>query len=215
MGEKSFSVELCGGTHVNRTGDVGVFVITSQSSVASGVRRIEALGGLKALQYINEVRNVNDSLQQKLNVPAESMLEKVEALIEENKKLKKSGGKVASSAKVIFSEIIEIKDWTLNVEQVSIDDNKLLRGMVDKRKSEIDKGISILLNVEGNKIAVVCGVTKNLCDEISAKDLVSHLCKQINGKGGGRPDFAQGAGETESVNDFVTSISNSVKSLAN
>ena len=87
--------------------------------------------------------------------------------------------------------------------------------MVDKRKNEIDKGISILLNVEGNKIAVVCGVTKNLCDEISAKDLVSHLCKQINGKGGGRPDFAQGAGETESANDFVTSISNSVKSLAN
>ena len=86
----------------NRTGDVGVFVITSQSSVASGVRRIEALGGLKALQYINEVRNVNDSLQQKLNVPAESMLEKVEALIEEIK-VKKSGGKVASSAKVIFS----------------------------------------------------------------------------------------------------------------
>ena len=215
MGEKSFSVELCGGTHVNRTGDVGVFVITSQSSVASGVRRIEALGGLKALQYINEVRNVNDSLQQKLNVPVESMLEKVEALIEENKKLKKSGGKVASSAKVIFSEIVEIKDWTLSVEQISIDDNKLLRGMVDKRKNEIDKGISILLNVEGNKIAVVCGVTKNLCDEISAKDLVSHLCKQINGKGGGRPDFAQGAGETESVNDFVTSISNSVKSLAN
>ena len=215
MGEKSFSVELCGGTHVNRTGDVGVFVITSQSSVASGVRRIEALGGLKALQYINEVRNVNDSLQQKLNVPAEYMLEKVEALIEENKKLKKSGGKVASSAKVIFSEIIEIKDWILSVEQISIDDNKLLRGMVDKRKNEIDKGISILLNVEGNKIAVVCGVTKNLCDEISAKDLVSHLCKQINGKGGGRPDFAQGAGETESVNDFVTSISNSVKSLAN
>jgi alanyl-tRNA synthetase len=215
MGEKSFSVELCGGTHVNRTGDVGVFVITSQSSVASGVRRIEALGGLKALQYINEVRNVNDSLQQKLNVPAESMLEKVEALIEENKKLKKSGGKVASSAKVIFSEIIEIKDWTLNIEQVSIDDNKLLRGMVDKRKSDIDKGIIILLNVDDNKIAVVCGVTKNLCDEISAEDLVSHLCKQINGKGGGRPDFAQGAGETESVNDFVTSISNSVKSLAN
>ena len=99
MGEKSFSVELCGGTHIKRTGDVGVFVITSQSSVASGVRRIEALGGKKALEFINKVRNVNESLQQKLNVPAEAILEKVEALIEENKKLKKTGPRQLSLQK--------------------------------------------------------------------------------------------------------------------
>ncbi len=215
MGEKSFSVELCGGTHVDRTGDVGIFVITGQSSVASGVRRIEALGGKRALEYINEVRGVNEALQQTLNVPADSMLEKVEALIEENKKLKKSGGKVQSKVEIVFSETFEINDWKLLIEQVSIDDNKLLRGMVDQRKAGLDKGSIILLNVQENKIAIVCGVTENLTDSISAKEIVSHLCEQIDGKGGGRPDFAQGAGESENINEFVTSIANSVKSLAN
>ncbi|MCH1416848.1 MAG: DHHA1 domain-containing protein, partial [Gammaproteobacteria bacterium] len=215
MGDKSFSVELCGGTHIKRTGDVGVFVITSQSSVASGVRRIEALGGKKALEHINEVRNVNDSLQQKLNVPSDAMLEKVEALIEENKRLKKSGAAQVKSAEVVLSESHEINDWVLHVEQVSIQDNKLLRGMVDNKKTSISKGCIILLNAIGDKVAVVAGVTDNLTKDISAKDIVSLLCEQLNGKGGGRPDFAQGAGETKNINEFVTSILNSVKSIAN
>ena len=215
MGDKSFSVELCGGTHIKRTGDVGVFVITSQSSVASGVRRIEALGGKKALEHINEVRNVNESLQQKLNVPSDAMLEKVEALIEENKRLKKSGAVPVKSAEVVLSESHEINDWVLHVEQVSIQDNKLLRGMVDNKKTSISKGCIILLNAIGDKVAVVAGVTDNLTKDISAKVIVSLLCEQLNGKGGGRPDFAQGAGETKNINEFVTSILNSVKSIAN
>ena len=215
MGDKSFSVELCGGTHVKRTGDVGVFVITSQSSVASGIRRIEALGGKKALDYINELRNINESLQQKLNVPSDSMLEKVEALIEENKKLKKSGVAPVQSAEVILSESHDINDWVLHVEQVSIQDNKLLRGMVDNKKASTSKGCIVLLNAIEDKVAVVAGVTDNLTKDLSAKDVVSLLCEQLDGKGGGRPDFAQGAGKTKNINEFVTSILNSVKSIAN
>ena len=215
MGEKSFSVELCGGTHVERTGDIGVFVIVNQSSVASGIRRIEAIGGKQALQYINEVREVTDSLQSKLNVPADALLEKVEALIEENKKLKKSGGSQSNSVKVIFSETYDINDWQLKVEQVSTDDNKILRGLVDNKKATLSKGCVVLLNAIGSKVAIVSGVTDNLVDEISAKEVVSLLCEQLGGKGGGRPDFAQGAGESKNTNEFVTSILNSVKSLAN
>jgi alanyl-tRNA synthetase len=112
MGEKSFSVELCGGTHVKRTGDIGVFVIVNQSSVASGIRRIEAIAGKQAHQYINEVRDVTDSLQSKLNVPANALLEKVGALIEENKKLKKSGGSQPNSVKVII--ILMIGNYRLS-----------------------------------------------------------------------------------------------------
>ena len=215
MGEKSFSVELCGGTHVERTGDIGVFVIVNQSSVASGIRRIEAIGGKQALQYINEVREVTDSLQSKLNVPTDALLEKVEALIEENKKLKKSGGSQSNSVKVIFSETYDINDWQLKVEQVSTDDNKILRGLVDNKKASLSKGCVVLLNAIGSKVAIVSGVTDNLVDEISAKEVVSLLCEQLGGKGGGRPDFAQGAGESKNTNEFVTSILNSVKSLAN
>jgi alanyl-tRNA synthetase len=215
MGEKSFSVELCGGTHVKRTGDIGVFVIVNQSSVASGIRRIEAIGGKQALEYINEVREVTDSLQSKLNVPADALLEKVEALIEENKKLKKSGGSQSNSVKVIFSETYDINDWQLQVEQVSTDDNKILRGLVDNKKVNLSKGCVVLLNAIGSKVAVVSGVTDNLVDQLSAKDVVSLLCEQLGGKGGGRPDFAQGAGESKNINEFVTSILNSVKSLAN
>jgi alanyl-tRNA synthetase len=215
MGEKSFSVELCGGTHVERTGDIGVFVIVNQSSVASGIRRIEAIGGKQALEYINEVREVTELFQSKLNVPADALLEKVEALIEENKKLKKSGGSQPNSVKIIFSETYDINDWKLEVEQVAIDDNKLLRSMVDSKKALIQKGCVVLLNAINNKVAIVCGVTDNLVDEISAKEVVSLLCEQLGGKGGGRPDFAQGAGESKNTNEFVTSILNSVKSLAN
>ena len=214
MGSDSFSVELCGGTHVKRTGDIGVFVITAQSSVASGIRRIEAVAGKKALSYISEIRKVNNSLQEILNTPVDAMNEKIQSLIDENKKLKKSGGVTSSKANVVSSDVMDIDDWKLVVEHISIEDAKQLRGLVDQKKQSLDKGCVVLLNSHNNKVAVVSGVTDNLLDVISAKDVVSSLCEKLNGRGGGRPDFAQGAGESENINEFVTSIPALVKSLA-
>ena len=214
MGSDSFSVELCGGTHVKRTGDIGVFVITAQSSVASGIRRIEAVAGKKALSYISEIRKVNNSLQEILNTPVDAMNEKIQSLIDENKKLKKSGGVTSSNADVVSSDVMDIDDWKLVVEHISIEDAKQLRGLVDQKKQSLDKGCVVLLNSHNNKVAVVSGVTDNLLDVISAKDVVSSLCEKLNGRGGGRPDFAQGAGESENINEFVTSIPALVKSLA-
>ena len=213
MGEEDFSVELCGGTHVSRTGDIGFFVVTSQSSVASGIRRIEAIAGKQAINHLNNIRSVNQSLQKVLNTTSDKLAEKIEALIQENKKLKKSGP-VSTSNETIFSEESTINNWKLIIKQVALEDNKQLRGLVDQAKKGIDRGVVILLSESNGKVAIVAGVTKNLIDEISAKDIISELSSQLNGKGGGRPDFAQGAGVSEKVNEFVTSIPNTVKSIS-
>ncbi len=214
MGENSYSVELCGGTHVNRTGDIGFFVITNQSSVASGIRRIEALAGSKSIEHVKKLRDVNLSLQNSLNVSADELQEKVNSLIEENKKLKKSSKSKSAKKSVISSETHEFGDWKLIVEQVDVEDTKDLRSLADEQKNTNEKLCVVIFTESSNKIALVCGVTKNLTESLSAKEVVSELSNQINGKGGGRSDFAQGAGESDNIKDFVTSIPNSVKSLA-
>jgi len=214
MGENSYSVELCGGTHVNRTGDIGFFVITNQSSVASGIRRIEALAGSKSIEHVKKLRDVNLSLQNSLNVSADELQEKVNSLIEENKKLKKSSKSKSAKKSVVSSEMHEFGDWKLIVEQVDVEDTKDLRSLADEQKNTNEKLCVVIFTESSNKIALVCGVTKNLTESLSAKEVVSELSNQINGKGGGRSDFAQGAGETDNIKDFVTSIPNSVKSLA-
>ena len=214
MGENSYSVELCGGTHVSRTGDIGFFIITNQSSVASGIRRIEAQAGFQSIKYIDKIREVSSSLQSVLNVSTDDIYGKILSLIEENKNLKKNHPSNNSSGIVVSSATYDIDDWKLIIEQVDVDNTKYLRNLVDEHKNTNDKACIVMLNVVENKVAFVCGVTSNLSDSISAKDIVSFLSESIDGKGGGRSDFAQGAGETENITDFVTSIVNKVKSLA-
>ena len=214
MGNNSYSVELCGGTHVSRTGDIGHFIITNQSNVASGIRRIEALAGFQSIEYINNVRETNSSLQSLLNVSSEDMHEKILSLIEENKTLKKKSSNKNSTKSVLLSETYDVEDWKLIVEQVEISDTKDLRNLVDEQKKINNKACIFILNHQKNKVAFVCGVTSNLVETISAKDVISQLSIAIDGKGGGRSDFAQGAGETDNIADFVTSVVNTVKSLA-
>ena len=192
---------------------MGLFIITSQSSVASGIRRVEALSGKQAIKYLEELRSVNDSIQQLLNTPQDSLEEKVKSLIDENKKLKKGGG-ASTAVEVISSETIDQGEWTLILEQVAVADNKLLRGLVDKKKSSMDTGVIVILNAMDTKVALVCGVTENMTSQISAGDIIKSLSESLGGKGGGRSDFAQGAGESNNVKEFVTSIPNIVKSLA-
>ena len=213
MGKKSFSVELCGGTHVDRTGDMGLFIIVNQSSVASGIRRVEALSGKQAIAHLEELRSVNDAIQQLLNTPQDSLEEKIKLLIDENKKLKK-GGTISSAVEVLHSEVIENDGWSLILEQVAVDDNKVLRGLVDKKKNTLENGVIVLLNAIDSKVALVCGVSESMTSKISAGDVIKMLAESLGGKGGGRPDFAQGAGETKDIKKFVSSIPDIVKSLA-
>ena len=213
MGENSYSVELCGGTHVTRTGDIGFFIITTQSSVASGIRRIEAVAGMQALDYIKRLKEVNSSIQNLLNVSADNIHDKIKLLIDENKSLKSKGSK-SSKREIVFSESFEINDWKLVIQQVHLDDTKDLRLLADEQKNTNEKVCVVIFSEENSKIAFVCGVTKNLTDKLSAKDIVSVVSEKISGKGGGRSDFAQGAGKSKNIKDFVTSIQDSVKSLA-
>ena len=213
MGEDSYSVELCGGTHVDRTGDIGTFIIINQSSVASGIRRIEAIAGAKALDYLLELKLSNTNLKRMLNVGENEITAKVEGIIKENKQLKKQGS--SKGAVTVEKKISEdIDDWALNIELVSTDDPKQLRSLADQKKAALKKGCVILVTEVNNKASFVCSVTNNLTDKLSAKEIIAELAKGINGKGGGRDDFAQGAGDAKNLNDFVTSIPNSVKSLA-
>ena len=213
MGENSYSVELCGGTHVTRTGDIGFFNITTQSSVASGIRRVEAVAGMQALNYIKKLKEVNSSIQNLLNVSADDMHDKIKSLIDENKDLKSKANK-NSKREIVFSESLQINDWKLVIQQVQLDDTKDLRLLADEQKNTNEKVCVVIFSEQNNKIALVCGVTKNLTDILSAKEIVSVISEAIGGKGGGRPDFAQGAGESKNIKDFVTSIKDSVKSLA-
>lgn len=199
MGE-GFSVELCGGTHVSRTGDIGLMRITSESGVAAGVRRIEAVTGAKALALFDNLDQLVESATRTLKTNRDSLIEKIEQLTNQNRKLEKdlaqmktrlatsSGGDVLSQAR----DIEGIKVLALNLDGA---DSKSLRDTVDQFKNKLGKAVVLLATVEeDNKVALVAGVTQNLTDKIKAGDLMRHVAEQIGGKGGGRPDMAQGGG---------------------
>lgn len=198
MGD-GFSVELCGGTHVNRTGDIGVFYIVSESGVAAGVRRVEAVTGEAAL---NALLKHEDNMQKIAGVIKSSVanaVEKSEQLILANKNLDKElqtlKAKLAS---------VSINDWLLEAKDVGgirvlskiVEgvDAKSLRDTVDQLKNKLGTSAVLLASVDEGKIALVAGVSKDAIPIIKAGDIVRHVALQIGGKGGGRPDMAQGGG---------------------
>ena len=213
MGE-GFSVELCGGTHVSRTGDIGLMRIISESGVAAGVRRIEAVTGANALALFDNLDQLVDSATRTLKTNRDNLIEKIEQLASQNRKLEKDlaqlktqhatsgGGDVLSQA----VDIQGIKVLSLNLDGA---DSKSLRDSVDQFKNKLGKAVVLLAAVEDtNKVALVAGVTQNITDQIKAGDLMRHVAEQIGGKGGGRPDMAQGGGTD------VAALQNALASVA-
>ena len=212
MGDNDFSVELCGGTHVERLGDIGRFKIISESGVASGVRRIEAVTGQEAyrLDKVNE-----DSLDMIANLTksnSANVLEKVKQLISNQKNLEKQissfkkqlasdqGSDLASSAE----DINGIKLLATEVSGVSAKD---LRDLADKLKDKLGTAVVVLAVVSGKKVSLISAVTKNLTDKYQAGVILNHVASQIGGKGGGRSDMAQGGGtEPEKLSDALNSV---------
>ena len=209
-----FSVELCGGTHVSRTGDIGMFIITSESSVSSGVRRIEAAVGSKAMELMLEMRSQLQTTQALLNVGPSEIGSKVKDLITENKSLKK-GKKVNQSAPIEAKESTHaINDYELVLLQVNSQNIQELRQLVDQHKKDQKKKCILILSHQDNKVVLVCGVTQDLEESVQASKVIQAVSESIGGKGGGRNDFAQGAGECKNIDEFVNSIPNIVQSLA-
>lgn len=199
MGVDDFSVELCGGTHVSRTGDIGLMRIVSESGVAAGVRRIEGVTGAAALAAMDETEQRLTEVCEAVKGAPANVTAKVSALRSDNRDLEKEIArlkqKLASSAGGDLTagavEVQGIKVLAANVEGA---DAKSLRDTLDQVKNKLGSGVILLSAVEGDKVALAAGVTKDLTDKVKAGDLMKEFAERLGGKGGGRPDMAQGGG---------------------
>ncbi|MEI8663834.1 alanine--tRNA ligase [Pseudoalteromonas sp. B28] len=194
-----YSIELCGGTHVERAGDIGLFKIVSESGIAAGVRRIEAVTGADAVAYVSEQEQQLHDVAALVKGDSASVLEKVTALLEKSKGLEKQiaqlNDKLASAAGAsLLDSIVEINGIKLLVANVEGTESKALRGMVDDLKNKIGSGVIALGVASGDKVSLIAGVTKDLTGKVKAGELVNHMAGQVGGKGGGRPDMAQAGG---------------------
>jgi alanyl-tRNA synthetase len=193
-----FSVELCGGTHVERTGDIGLIKITSETSVASGVRRIEAVTGQSALAFCEQTQDMVDEVAEIAKVAKAKVTEKIRQVMDDNRRMQKEIDQLKqklanSSGSDIMSSAQQIKGITVLSTIVDGADAKSLKSVADQVRSKIKKGVFFLVAKDGDKASLVAGVTKNLTKEIKAGDLMTFISSQLDGKGGGRPDMAMGA----------------------
>lgn len=193
------SRELCGGTHVARTGDIGLFKIISEGGIAAGIRRVEAITGSNAMAWVQQMdRDVHEAaalLKAKPSDLVERLRTQQEHIRSLERDLTQLKAKLASAASADLSaEAQEIKGVKVLVKQVEAAEPKALRGMIDELKNKLQTGIIVLATVNDNKVSVAAGVTANLTDRIKAGELVAMVCTQVGGKGGGRPDMAMGGG---------------------
>ena len=200
------SVELCGGTHVARTGDIGVFKITHEGGVASGVRRIEAMTGAGAMEWIDSNQRALSDLAGMLRSTPDQAAAKVEQLLKQNKELEK---KLATAKHALITgqgsdqedNVREIAGIKVLVSRMDGVDAKSMRDAVDRAKDKLQNAIVLFASVDDGKVRLAAGVTKNNTDKIKAGDLIKPVAEQVGGKGGGRPDFAQAGGNDPSKLD--------------
>ncbi len=226
-----YSKELCGGTHVQRVGDIGVLKIASEESVAAGVRRIEAVTGIGALEHFQKQADILRQVASQLNVGEDGILAQVEKLSQTAKQLEKeleaqkrkgalsqgeelaalvreSRERVAREALVKGNSQVQlVKDTKVAWSQVQGVDKGQLREILDKLRQEIRSGVVVLASVEDGNISLIAGVTKDLTAKVHAGKLIQALAKQLGGSGGGRPDLAEAGGkDTAGLKSALLSI---------
>ncbi|MGD9044070.1 MAG: alanine--tRNA ligase [Desulfobacterales bacterium] len=194
-----FSKELCGGTHTGKTGDIGLFKIVSESSIASGVRRIEALTGEGALAYVQKTTRLLEDTAHLVKEKPDTVTSKVEKILGELKALEKEvdrlKAKAASdSAKVGAAAVKSVNDTQVLIQKVSVENPAALRDLADQLKEKLKSGIVVLGSVSGTKAFLIVGVTKDLTKRFHAGEVIKQIAATVGGSGGGRPDMAQAGG---------------------
>ncbi|WP_171066248.1 alanine--tRNA ligase [Acinetobacter gerneri] len=195
--EKNFSIELCGGIHVKRTGDIGLFKITSEGGVAAGVRRIEAVTGTKAVEAVQKADSEINHINALLKAQKDQTVEKVEATVEHAHQLQKQIEQLNQKlANFLASDLInqaqEIASRKTLIATVKGQDAKSLRHLHDSVKSKLDNAVIVLIGVDADKVSLIASVAKEFTGNIKAGDIIKHLATELGGKGGGKPDLAQG-----------------------
>jgi alanyl-tRNA synthetase len=213
-----FSMELCGGTHVERAGDIGLFKILSESGVAAGIRRIEAVTGQAAYEWVVHTEQVLRDIAAMLRGSRDDVDEKVRELVERARKLDKElqqlksklatgqGGDLTSRAK-------DVDGVKVLAAQIDGADAKSLRGAVDQLKSKLGSSVIVLATVLEGKVILVAGVSVDLLERVKAGDIAGVVAAQVGGRGGGRADFAQAGGtQPEKLDEALAAVESLVRS---
>ncbi|MCL9676204.1 alanine--tRNA ligase [Acinetobacter sp. ACZLY 512] len=195
--ERNFSIELCGGIHVQRTGDIGLFKITSEGGVAASVRRIEAVTGTKALEVIQKADTDIQQINSLLKAQKDQTVERVHAAVEQTSALQKQieqlNQKLANfQAAELLSQVQTVAGRSTLITTVQNMDAKSLRNLHDSVKSKLEDAVIVLAGVEGDKVSLIASVAKQFTANLKAGDIIKHLATELGGKGGGKPDLAQG-----------------------
>lgn len=206
-----FSVELCGGIHANRTGDIGLLKITSEGGVASGVRRIEAVTGAAALAYLNAAEEQLKEAATLVKGSRDNLIDKLSAVLERNRLLEKQleqlQAKAASAAgDDLSAQAADVKGVKVLAARLDGQDGKALLALVDQLKNKLGRAVILLGSVHEEKVVLVAGVTKDLTGQLKAGDLMKQAAAAVGGKGGGRPDMAQGGGVDAAALDAALAL---------
>ncbi|MBP6496571.1 MAG: alanine--tRNA ligase [Psychrobacter sp.] len=194
---KPFSIELCGGLHVQRTGDIGVLKITSESGIAAGIRRIEAVTGMNAIKNIQQSEQQLSELASQLKVKRPEVAQRVRTMADKQRELEKQlerlEQKIASAqAANLLDEVQIIAGTPVLISTLSGVDGKSIRTLMDDIKSKLPDSVIILIGDKDEQLALAANVAKSVTDRIKAGDIIRHLAGELGGKGGGKPDYAQG-----------------------
>ena len=215
-----FSTELCGGTHVRRTGEIGVFKIVSESSIAAGVRRIEALTGEAAYRHYRDAVGAIQRLQQALRTNEPEVVEAVERLLQQQRALEKKLAQMRSRLarterdELVAGGVRAVKDVQVLSSRVEEMDRTHLRDMVDALKTELKSGVVVLGAAGDGKVALVVGVTKDLTSRLNAGKIAQAVAKKVGGTGGGRPDLAEAGGKNpEKLDSAIAQVCDIVSAM--